>query len=549
LPLRDYIDLTLNDPESSTEALAIGSVILALIVFSTITFCLETLPWFHKSNPGYDRFFTFEAICIALFTVEFTTRFVVTRNRREFASSALNQIDFIAILPFYLELIAKGMVIPGLSVLRVTRLARVFRLLKVSKDSLYLLGETMSRSARLLNILGFLLAISLVMFSTMMYYAERGTYDTIQGKWFRTIGFTCDYVCSPESRKLTTPYLECAFDGEARSMFIQKFTVGPFPDLCERVSEHSPFQSIVHSLWWAVVTAATVGYGDMYPRSLVGYMLAGLSQLSGILVIALPITVIGSNFSAIYEGMMTHTLKGADPTKAVVAGRLHASGQGSTHAPITQNWLTVLTQAWDIDVCYKELLPCKPCVPRRKLLSFNHALAQGQMDLAAVAVVAAASHWTTYASSAHDIQSVASRWMEDASSACDSQSAAAMASHWTAAASVVPRSQSVAAVVKRRASTRQRRESLDAITPHEKQVPPLLLLPLSGPGTLRAVSMTDKVPTLSPRVNSAGNRGSWKVYGKFDGCVPDADAETQKLDALIDIATRLVSESVGNVGI
>jgi hypothetical protein len=43
--LRSVIDLTLNDPSSSTTALVIGVVILVLIVMSTITFCLETLPW------------------------------------------------------------------------------------------------------------------------------------------------------------------------------------------------------------------------------------------------------------------------------------------------------------------------------------------------------------------------------------------------------------------------------------------------------------------------------------------------------------------------
>ena len=48
---------------------------------------------------------------------------------------------------------------------------------------------------------------------------------------------------------------------------------------------------------------ATVGYGDYYPRSTLGYLLAGLSMMCGILVIALPITVIGSNFSAIYESL------------------------------------------------------------------------------------------------------------------------------------------------------------------------------------------------------------------------------------------------------
>ena len=161
-----------------------------------------------------------EAICISLFTIEFATRLGVSRARWAFMSDGLNLIDLVAILPFYLEMIAAGVAIPGLSVLRVTRLARVFRLLKVSKDSLSLLGETMARSAKPLYILGFLLGISLVMFSSVMYYAERGTYDATIQQWMRTTGFNCDYMCNERSRQLVTAYLECGADGEARTMFV-----------------------------------------------------------------------------------------------------------------------------------------------------------------------------------------------------------------------------------------------------------------------------------------------------------------------------------------
>jgi hypothetical protein len=45
---------------------------------------------------------------------------------------------------------------------------------------------TMARSAKPLYILGFLLGISLVMFSSVMYYAERGSYDTTVQQWMRT---------------------------------------------------------------------------------------------------------------------------------------------------------------------------------------------------------------------------------------------------------------------------------------------------------------------------------------------------------------------------
>ena len=380
---REYVDVTLNDPTSSTAALVIGVVILVLIVVSTITFCLETIPWYYDPEPGYNVFFVIESFCISLFTIEFTARIAVSRNRREFMSNGLNQIDLIAILPFYLELLAKGVAIPGLSVLRVTRLARVFRLLKVSKDSLSLLVETMARSARPLYILGFLLCISLVMFSSILYYAERGSYDLTQGKWMRTVGFNCDYICSPETRKLITPYLECTYDGEARTMFFSRHSFGQFADLCTRVTENTPYQSIMHSLWWAMVTMATVGYGDMYPRSVAGYMLAGTAMLCGILVIALPITVIGSNFSSIYDSLGTNKamIEGEQTTTAVVARRLHTSGQGATHPPVTQHWLSTLSHEWDLDINHTELLPSKPPVQRRGSSLLQAASSRGSIDM------------------------------------------------------------------------------------------------------------------------------------------------------------------------
>jgi len=64
----------------------------------------------------------------------------------------------------------------------------VFRLLRVSKTAVDLLGQTMRRSARPLYILAFLLMMALITFSAVLYFAERGTYDDTKKLWMRTLG-------------------------------------------------------------------------------------------------------------------------------------------------------------------------------------------------------------------------------------------------------------------------------------------------------------------------------------------------------------------------
>ncbi|CAG8524085.1 15454_t:CDS:2 [Acaulospora colombiana] len=80
---------------------------------------------------------------------------------------------------------------------------------------------------------------------------------------------------------------------------LERGTLGS-DDIYYRVNEQgsleiSPFQSIVHSFWWSISTITTTGYGDIIPVTPFGKLVAGLTMLCGIIVIAMPTSIIGSN--------------------------------------------------------------------------------------------------------------------------------------------------------------------------------------------------------------------------------------------------------------
>ena len=153
-----------------------------------------------------------------------------------------NWIDLLAILPFYLEIVA-GNVLSAFSVFRVIRLVRVFRVFKMGKSfaGLNLMMTALRDSGKVLAILAFLILIATIVFSSAIFYAEANDDGAV---WFN---------------------------------------------------------SIPRCFWWCFVTMTTVGYGDSYPVTDLGRTIAVGAMFSGILILAMPITVIGANFANAYE--------------------------------------------------------------------------------------------------------------------------------------------------------------------------------------------------------------------------------------------------------
>ena len=72
-----------------------------------------------------------------------------------------------------------------------------------------------------------------------------------------------------------------------------------FAYMAEREAQPVAFGSIPDAIWWALATVTTVGYGDVVPRTVFGRIVGGFTMISGILMIALPVAIIGSSFAEV----------------------------------------------------------------------------------------------------------------------------------------------------------------------------------------------------------------------------------------------------------
>ncbi|VEL14664.1 unnamed protein product [Protopolystoma xenopodis] len=255
-------------PESSTAARVIAITSVIVIVLSIVIFCVETLPHYRHyrvESPQSDShlptiveddlpqlnepFFIIETMCIIWFTFELLVRFASAPQKLVFFGNIMNLIDIVSIIPYFITLgtifgdDSKGQnQAMSLAILRVIRLVRVFRIFKLSRHSkgLQILGQTLKASIRELGLLCFFLFISVILFSSAVYFAEVDADSTY-------------------------------------------------------------FRSIPDAFWWAVVTMTTVGYGDMRPVTMWGKIVGSLCAIAGVLTIALPVPVIVSNFNYFYH--------------------------------------------------------------------------------------------------------------------------------------------------------------------------------------------------------------------------------------------------------
>jgi voltage-gated potassium channel len=175
-----------------------------------------------------------EWVFTLLFTVEYVLRLTCVNRPGRYARSFFGMIDLLAILPTYLSVFFPGA--QALLVIRLLRFLRVFRILKLVQylSEANLLSRALWASRR--KILVFLLAVLTldVIFGSLMYVVEGG---------------------------------------------------------------QNGFDNIPRSIYWAIVTLTTVGYGDISPGTNLGQLIAALIMIMGYAIIAVPTGIVTSELT------------------------------------------------------------------------------------------------------------------------------------------------------------------------------------------------------------------------------------------------------------
>ncbi len=208
--------------------------LMILIVASVLVVMLESVEGI--GTKYYELFKILEWVFTICFTIEYVLRLYCIYRPSKYATSFFGVVDLVSILPTYIEFLLPGA--SALSVVRAMRILRVFRIFKLAhfvKEGFVIMSAMRASLPKITVFLVFILLIVTVM-GSVIYLVEGGP--------------------------------------------------------------GTSFDSIPRSIYWAIVTITTVGYGDISPTTPFGQFLAAAVMIMGYVVIAVPTGIVSAEIAS-----------------------------------------------------------------------------------------------------------------------------------------------------------------------------------------------------------------------------------------------------------
>lgn len=218
-------------------------ILLILIITSIVLVMLESISHFARD---YGNFLDLsEWIITILFSIEYMARIIVVDKPKKYIFSFYGVIDFLSTIPKYLSFFLVGS--HSLVALRALRLLRVFRILKLARfvgESNNLMKALKASKTKIMVFVFFVLILCVIL-GTVMYLVESG--------------------------------------------------------------QDSGFTSIPRSVYWAIVTLTTVGYGDIAPATALGQFISSIIMIIGYGVIAIPTGIVSAEYAKTNDSPTANT--------------------------------------------------------------------------------------------------------------------------------------------------------------------------------------------------------------------------------------------------
>lgn len=221
--------------EADTRTGKIFDIILIIAIMLSVIVVMLDSIAEYKAEYG-DLFLALEWFFTILFSIEYLLRLDSVAKPSKYAKSFYGVIDLLAVLPTYFSLILPGS--QYLLVIRILRVLRIFRILKFVQfvAEAQLLGKALRASRKKITVFLFVVFTVVVIFGSLMYLIE---------------------------------------------------------------GEENGFESIPHSIYWAIVTLTTVGYGDISPHTALGRTLASFIMILGYGIIAVPTGIVTAELATV----------------------------------------------------------------------------------------------------------------------------------------------------------------------------------------------------------------------------------------------------------